>query len=157
MHTINHSLERAILDADGRYLDTQELHLIDQYVQSYEVRLQTYQQLRDNSEKLVMHALRRMSQAYPDLIQKYGQRCKYDMSEVLRYVALSILRDDEVFFKEQMISWLDTILVAHKRTAQCVNAYRYLQEAIAATFPAPSLNLIRPYLDITINALQSHA
>ncbi|MEB3337708.1 MAG: phycobilisome protein [Leptolyngbyaceae bacterium] len=157
MYTLNHTLEDNILEADGRYLDPQELFPLEQYLQGYTTRLATYQQLRDQSDKLVLYALRKLAQAHPDLIQHHGQRCKYDMTEVLRYIALSILRDDEVFFKEQMMSWLDTILLAYKRTNHCTIAYRYLQEAINAALPPANSTLTRPYLDIVLMSLQSHA
>lgn len=157
MNTLNHTLEQHILDAEGRYLNAQELSPLEHFIQSYTARLEAYQHLRDQSDKLVLQVLRKLAQTYPDLIQKHGQRCKYDMGEVLRYIALSILRDDEVFFKEQMMSWLDTILVAHNRTAHCATAYRYLQEAVNATLPATSSNFVRPYLDIVLLSLQSHA
>jgi hypothetical protein len=156
MNTLNQSLERTIATADGRYLSTQELYPLEQYVQTYTARLHAYQQLRDHSEKFVVYALRKLAQAYPDLIKQHGPRCKYDMSEVLRYIALSVLRDDEIFFKEQMMTWLDTILLAHRRTAQCVVGYRHLQEAIATTLPVQDANLIRPYLDCVIQSLQAH-
>ncbi|HEY9749913.1 MAG TPA: hypothetical protein V6C63_14605 [Allocoleopsis sp.] len=157
MHTLNHTLEKNILEADGRYLNAQELNPLEQYLQSYKVRLETYQQLRDQSDKLVLQALRKLAQAYPEIIQQHGQRCKYDMTEVLRYIAVSILRDDEVFFKEQMMSWLDTILLAHRKTSQCTIAYRALQEAINSSLSAVSSSLVRPYLDIVLQSLQSHA
>ncbi|XHX76871.1 MAG: phycobilisome protein [Stenomitos frigidus ULC029] len=157
MHTLNHNLEKSILEADGRYLGTHELSQLEHYAQSYAVRLQIYQQLRDNSEKFILYALRKLSQSYPDLIQQHGQRCKYDMTEVLRYVALSILRDDEVFFKEQMMAWLDTILLAHKRTAHCVIAYRYLQEAITTALSNDALAMTRPYFDLITQSLETHA
>jgi len=157
MHTLNHTLEKSVLEADGRYLNAQELSPLEQYAQSYTMRLHTYQQLRDRGEALVIHALRKLAQAYPELIQQHGQRCKYDMTEVLRYIALSILRDDEIFFKEQMMSWLDTILLAHQKTAHCMAAYRFLQEAIAAALPADAGTLTRPYFDLVTQSLQSHA
>lgn len=157
MQVINHTLARKILDADGRYLGTQELNTLEQYLQSYATRLEVYQQLRDQSNDLIGQALKRLGQAYPDLINKQGQRCQYDMSEVLRYAALSILRDDETFFKEQMVSWLDTILMAHKKHAHCASAYRYLQDAINAALPPSSSSLVRPYLEGVILSLQSHA
>lgn len=157
MHTLNQQLERKILEADGRYLDARGLEPLEHYLQSYTSRLDTYQQLRDQSDKLVLQSLKQLAQSHPDIIKQHGQRCKYDMSEVVRYIALSILRDDEVFFKEQMMSWLDTILLAHKRTAHCSTAYRYLQDAINAHLPASSGTLIRPYMDIVITALESHA
>lgn len=157
MHTLNHSLEKNILEADGRYLSSQELNPLEQYLQSYKVRVETYQQLRDHSDKLVLQALRKLAQAYPEIIQQHGQRCKYDMTEVLRYMAVSILRDDEVFFKEQMMSWLDTILLAHRKTSHCTIAYRALQEAVASSLSPASASLVRPYLDIVLQSLQSHA
>ncbi|PSB25055.1 phycobilisome protein [Stenomitos frigidus] len=157
MHTLNHSLEKSVLEADGRYLSAQELSPLEQYTQSYAVRLHTYQQLRDHSDALIVQALRKLAQTYPELIQQHGSRCKYDMTEVLRYVALSILRDDETFFKEQMMSWLDTILLAHKKTAHCMMAYRFLQEAIATALPAENFALTRSYLNIVTQSLQAHA
>jgi hypothetical protein len=157
MRTLNRILEKKILEADGRYLDAQGLKPLEQYLQSYTTRLETYHHLRDYSQKLVLQALRKLAQVYPEVIQKHGQRCQYDMTEVLRYVALSVLRDDEIFFREQVMVWLDTILVAHKKNAQCMVAYRYLQETIDTTLPAPSSSLVCPYLDSVITSLRSHA
>lgn len=157
MRTLNYTLDKCVLEADGRYLETQELQMLEQYVQSYGVRLETYQYLREHNEKLIVMALRNLAMSYPDVIQKYGSHCKRDMTEVLRYVAIAILRDDETFFKDQMMVWLDTILLAHKRQAQCGQAYRNLQEAITKTSPVSVADLVRPYLDLISRSLQSHA
>ncbi|HEY9647710.1 MAG TPA: hypothetical protein V6C88_15145 [Chroococcidiopsis sp.] len=157
MHALNHTLDQKVLDADGRYLNTQELNALEQYAQSYVNRMEAYQQLRDRSRDLVTQALTKLGQAHIELMQKHKARCEYDMSETLRYVALSILRDDEVFFKEQMMSWLDTILLAHKRHDQCATAYRYLLDAINADLPSTTSALARPYFDGIILTLQSHA
>jgi hypothetical protein len=156
MHTLNYALEAKVLEADGSYLDFQGLQSFEHYVQSYTARLETYHNLRDRSPALIVQALRKFAQTHLDLIQKHGQRCQYDMTEVLRYIALSILRDDQAFFKEQVLSWLDSILVAHKKNSYCPIAYRYLQDAIDANFPASNSSLIRPYLDAVITTLQSH-
>jgi hypothetical protein len=157
MYGLNHTLEKNVAAADGCYLDAQSLRPLEQYLQSYTARLHAYEQLRDGSEQLILQSLRKLSQAYPELVQQHGPRCKYDMTEVLRYLALAVLRDDDIFFKETMVSWLDTVLLAHKKTAHCVAAYRHLQEAIATTLPASDAMLVRPYLDLVIQALQSHA
>lgn len=157
MHTLNHTLEQNFLQADGRYLNVQELYPLEQYVQSYATRVETYRQISEHSEKLLMQALRELAQAYPDLFQKHGARCKYDMSEVLRYIALAILRDDEIFFKETLMAWLDTILLAYHRTTQCISAYRFLQDSVNKMLPVACSNLMRPYMELVLNTLQSHA
>lgn len=154
MQPLNHTLDKNIVEADGRYLNTQELESLERYYESYRTRLDAYQHLRDRGDRLVIAALQKLAQTYPELIQQHGPRCKYDMSEVLRYIAVSVLRDDELFFKEQMMVWLDTILLAHKRNTHCGLAYRYLQEAIVVALPAPVSNLVRPYLDGVIQSLQ---
>jgi hypothetical protein len=157
MHTLNHTLEKKIVQADGGYLDAQGMRSFEHYVQSYPVRLEAYQLLRDRSAALIIQSLKRLAQSYPELVQKHGPRCQYDMTEVVRYVALSILRDDETFFKEQMMSWLDTILLAHKRQSHCTIAYRFLQDAVNAGFSPTSSTLVYPYLDCVITTLQAHA
>jgi hypothetical protein len=154
MHTLNHTLENNFLEADGRYLSIQELEPLERYCQSYRMRMEAYQLLSDRSERLVMTSLQKLAQTYPELIQQHGPRCKYDMTEVVRYIAVAVLRDDELFFKEQMMVWLDTILLAHKRNEHCGLAYRYLQEAIATTIPAPAASLIHPYVETVIQSLQ---
>jgi hypothetical protein len=154
MQALNHILTQNILEADGRYLSTQELAPLERYYEGYQRRLEAYQHLRDRGDRLVIAALQKLAQTYPDLIRQHGPRCKYDMSEVLRYIALSVLRDDELFFKEQMMVWLDTILQAHKRNTHCGLAYRYLLETIVATLPAPVSNLVHPYLEGVIQSLQ---
>lgn len=157
MHTLNHTLEKQVIAADGSYLDGQALRSFEQFVQSYSMRLAAYQDLRDKNQNLVLQALRKLAQSHPEVIQKHGQRCQYDMSEVLRYIALSILRDDEVFFKEQMMAWLDTILLAYKRNDHCMTAYRHLLDAVNASLPPAHSTLVRPYLDYVVTVLQSHA
>lgn len=157
MHALNHTLERILLQADGRYLNIQELEVVERYVQTYATRLQTYEQLREHGDKLVVAALRKLMQVQPELVQQHGPRCKYDLTEVLRYIALAVLRDDETFFREQLLFWLDTVLLAHGRTENCVIVYRSLKDAVAKALPAANAQLIHPYLDSVIQSLGSHA
>ncbi len=104
-----------------------------------------------------MQALTHLFKAYPDLLQNHKQRCVYDMSETLRYIALSILRDDEVFFMEALMSWLDTILLAYKKTGPCAIAYRHLQDAVEQHLSGNTASLVRPYLERVRQGLEAHA
>jgi len=156
MHTLNHEMDECFLNADGAYLDSRGLQVLEQYAESYAARLEAYNALREHSTDMVNAALDKMAQQNPEVIQKHRPRCLYDMTQVLRYIALSILRNDEIFFKEMMMSWLDTVLLAYKRNEHCATSYRFLQEIIDARMPASS-SMVRPYLDVVILALQSHA
>jgi Phycobilisome protein len=157
MHTFNHTLEKSFLQADGRYLTPQEMRSIEQFLQSYASRLNVYQVLRDNNAAFVEQALKKMGQEYPDLMQKHAPRCQYDMAETLRYISLAVLRDDEIFFKEQVMAWLDSILLAYKRHNHCAVGYRHLQDVVTAKLPTTGASVVRPYFELVINSLQSHA
>ena len=157
MYTLNHTLEKNVIEADGRYLNAKELTALEQYAQGYASRLTAYQEVRDNSKQLVVQALTHLFKAYPDLLQNHKQRCVYDMSETLRYIALSILRDDEVFFMEALMSWLDTILLAYKKTGPCAIAYRHLQDAVEQHLTGSTVSLVRPYLERVRQGLEAHA
>lgn len=156
MRTINHILEKQFLQAEGQYLDAQGLKNIERYVQTYATRLETYQNLREHNSSLVLQTLKRLGDSYPKLIGTHGQRCKYDMESVLRYIALSILRDDETFFTEEIVSWLDTILTSYKRHGHCATAYQILLQSIEADMPSANVTLIRPYIETVVLTLQSH-
>ncbi len=153
MHVLNYTLA----EADGRYLSSQELLPIEQYIETFDHRLLAYQALREGTEPLVTETLSGLSKIYPDLVKQHGPRCQSGMSDVLRYIALSMLRDDEEFFKEQIMTWLDTILVAMRHNRQCAKAYRLLQVTIAQHLSEKSIALVSPYLDLVIQTLESHA
>jgi Phycobilisome protein len=157
METLNRAIYNNLLDADGRYWDNQELDVLEQYVQSFADRATAYEHLREKGDALVVIALRKLAQVQPELVQRHGAFCKADMTAVLRYAALSMLRDDEVFFKEKVLIWLDTVLLAHRHNAHAVIAYQNLLSAIAANLPESTTKLVRPYLNLVVEIFQSHA
>jgi hypothetical protein len=157
MYAINNELAQKCIDAEGRYLDSMEMKPFESFINTYQTRLKTYQEISQKSEELVMSALKKWSLKYPDLAQKKGKRCHYDMTQTLRYAALSVLRDDELFFQEVLTIWLDTILVAHHKHHACAEAYTQLSHEISDHLSPECAQLMRPYLDGVIQLFDSHA
>lgn len=153
MSTLNSMLEDLANQSEGRYLTQTELQPVQRYLKSFSVRVQTYNLLRERADKMVQLALRKFLTLNPEVMQKHGKRCQYDMSEVIRYIALSILRDDEKFFKESLFFWQANILTAYRQNHNCVVAYRCLQEIINDQIPAPAKQLINPYIDMVLELL----
>lgn len=156
MYAVNRTIEKVVLAADSRYLASNELSLLENYFQSYRNRMMVYQEMRDKNKMLLEKSLDRFFLDYPDFLEKHRKRCIYDMSETLRYIALSILKDDQNFFKERLMIWFDSILLAYNKTAPCAIAYRYLQEVIKENLSPNSARLIKPYLDQVCDSLESH-
>ncbi len=153
MRSINSLLEDLANQSEGRYLTATELHPVQRYLKSFSTRLQTYNLLRDRADKLVQQALKKFLVLEPEVMQKHGKRCQYDMAQVLRYIALSVLRDDEKFFKENLFFWQANILAAYRQNDACLVAYRCLQEVLSEHLPAAAYQLTDPYIEIVLQTL----
>lgn len=157
MPALNHKLQQILLDADGRYLSSEELRPFEDYVKTYENRLSTYQVLSKYSNEFVLSALKQFARLHPDIIKKSGKRCHYDMTQVLRHIALCILIDDEIIFRETMMIWLDTMIRAHRKQEACYKAYQFLQDAMNHRLPESSRQLVAPYTALVLESFQPYS
>jgi hypothetical protein len=151
MFTITRTLEDKALELERAYLKDSDLYSLEQYASSFSERLKAYELIRDNADNIVLNALKLLARDYPALVKKQGDRCKYDMTEVLRYMALSMLRNDEQYFRDQMTDWLGTIISSYQVTTECSMAYHKVYEVISSMLPAKCAALIKPYTDIAIS------
>ncbi|AFY70255.1 Phycocyanin [Thalassoporum mexicanum PCC 7367] len=154
MFAITRSVEDKIAALECAYLKDSDLFSLEQYATGFAERLKTYEMLRDHADQIANGALELLARDYPALMQKRGDRCKYDIHEVLRYMASSILRNDEHYFRDQMVDWLNTILVSYQVTTECAAAYSHLYEVISQVLPAKCAALAKPYTDMVVGTLR---
>ncbi len=153
MLTMNRTLDEKLADIDHVYLTDSDLVNLERFANSFSVRVKTYNLLRDRADEITIKALKLLAQQYPELVQKQLQRCKYDMSNVMRYTSLSILRDDELFFREALMDWLANIINSYQIAKECSAAYRLMQSVVDEMLPAECASLVKPYSDMAIAAL----
>ncbi|MFN5856975.1 MAG: phycocyanin [Pseudanabaenaceae cyanobacterium] len=147
MLTIHRTLEEKSVEADRVYLANNDIYQLERFAKGFSLRVKTYNLLRDHADEIVLRSLKLLAHQYPALLQKQAARCKYDMSNVLRYISASILRDDELFFQDQMMDWLSTILYSYQVLQECSVAYHLMQEVVDKMLPAESAALVKPYTD----------
>ncbi|WP_449419897.1 globin family protein [Phormidium nigroviride] len=157
MPGINVAWETVINQSEGRYLNSTELQAMQRYVQTFSVRSKTYELLREKSDSLVTQAMKKFMLVHPDIVQKHSQRCIYDMKMTICITALAILRDDQQFFKECLSLWLANILEAHQKNLPCLKAYCCLEEILKEQLPTAASQLVLPYIDIVLQALDKPA
>ena len=153
MLTMNRTLDEKLADIDHVYLTDSDLVNLERFANSFSVRVKTYNLLRDRADEITIKSLQLLAQQYPELVQKQLQRCKYDMSNVMRYTSLSILRDDELFFREALMDWLANIINSYQIAKECSAAYRLMQSVVDEMLPAECASLVKPYSDMAIAAL----
>lgn len=153
---MNKALIESIQASDGRYLSDVELRPLAQFVASYETRFTTYAALKDNVENLVLRTLRRLVQTpHRKVITDHGSKCQRDMTYTLQCVAQAILLDDAKGFMEDYVLWMQNITRALHKESSAIDAYRVLQQEVAATFSAEGALLINGYLDQLIQAFET--
>jgi hypothetical protein len=153
MLTMNRTLDEKVGDIDRVYLNDTELLNLERFANSFSVRVRTYNLLRDRADEITIKTLKLLAQQYPELVQKQLQRCKYDMSNVIRYTSLSVLRDDELFFREALMDWLANIINSYQIAKECSTAYRLMQSVVDEMFPPECAALVKPYSDMAISTL----
>lgn len=152
MLTMNRTLDEKLSTVDNVYLTDSDLFSLERFANSFSVRVKTYNLLRDRSDETTIQALKLLSQQYPELVQKQLQRCKYDMSQLIRYMSLGILRDDEIFFRESLLDWHTNIIHSYNISTECSTAYSLLKAVLEKVLPSDSFALIKPYLELSVSA-----
>ncbi len=155
MLTMNRTLDEKIGFVDHVYLTDTDLFNLERFANSFSIRVKTYNLLRDRTDEITIQTLKLLSQQYPELVQKQLQRCKYDMSNMIRYTSLSILRDDELFFRETLMDWLANIINSYQVAKECSTAYRLFQTVVDQMLPPECAALIKPYSEMAIATLDN--
>ena len=154
MLAINCALDQKVEGIDRAYLTDEDLLNVEKFVSGFPLRVKTYNLLRDQSDELVVRSISLLAQQYPELVQKSSRVCKYDMSINLRYLALSILRDDETFFRESLTEWHANIIHSYGISKEVTVAYCLLRDLTKKIAPPECFSLINPYFEVTISAFQ---
>ncbi len=150
---MNKIIESHLSNLDGRYLGDEELQVFEDYLASHQIRLNIYTFLQEKSNDLILDVLREMTRSHRQVIQEHGEKCRRDMGYVLQFAAVSILRNDEAFFTEHLVLWMQNIMVALKKEQQSAKAYRLLQQAVERQLPSEEAELVNHYLNLFIEAL----
>ncbi|MBD2101162.1 phycobilisome protein [Leptolyngbya sp. FACHB-261] len=159
MSVFTKEFKTTIQGADGRYLNADELVSLEAYLSSFALRMQTHQLLQEQESLIVERVMARYLRQDPKLDARFGagagEKCIQDMTEVLRYSAVALLRNDEEYLRENLLFWLQTIMRALEKQDTCNLAYGLLQEVITETLPADSARLANQYISIAHEMLGS--
>lgn len=150
-------LKHLSLEVDGRYATDAELQFMTDYVQSFHLRLQTYQKLQELEPMLVQQTYARMRSLDSTLFthgkEDISAKWKRDTIRVLRYVAVAILMDDPDTLRERFLLWFQTVMRAFRAERSCNVTYQVLQDVVKQYLTPPQAGLICPILELTRRSL----
>jgi len=135
-----------IEQAQERYLKSDELVLLDDYVKSLPERLTLYKLLRDREI---------------EILQKVADRAETELSKtdtaeiesgiknlilVMRYCAMGMLLNDENFLKQRLLRWLEQIMALKEMRQINDVLYKLLNQILRQELSTHQLSLIQPLI-----------
>ncbi|AFY68632.1 Phycocyanin [Thalassoporum mexicanum PCC 7367] len=150
-------LRQLTVDAEGRYATDDELTFLKGYIHSYELRINTYNKLRELENAIVEQSYEKVRSQDPNVFNSSGTditaKWKADTRRVLRYSAVALLIDDTNRLKEHLLFWFQTVMQAFKAQRSCNVTYAVMQEVVKQSLTEQEAKLVCPLLELTRNAL----
>jgi hypothetical protein len=149
-----HPQIEAILDeAENRYLSSEELGLINQYVDSLPTRIETYRSLRDRELEIMQQVANQLQAAMPQEKTENLERSLKNALLLLRYCAMGMLFNDESFVRERLLNWLSVAMSFYNTQAIDTTLYRLLNQQLSQALPG-HISLLSPMLTMAQTTLQ---
>jgi hypothetical protein len=148
---MNTRLETIFSDAEGRYLQGAEERALLDYAESVPSRLAATKAVEAAEDTIIDETLAEIWSRHPDFEHKHPaakDRARRDITLVLRYAALAMLRNDETLLTERLLYWLATILAAQNMTTVVDTAYRTLALRTEANIAPEHTARMAPYLKL---------
>lgn len=150
-------LQQLAFAVDGRYANDSELQFIVDYVQTFDLRVQTYLKLQELESTLVQQAYIKMRSIDPALFNyndaDISNKWKQDTIRVLRYVAVTVLLNDSETLRQRFLLWFQTVMKAFGTQQSCDITYQVLQTVIKQHLALSQVNLVCPILELTRRTL----
>jgi hypothetical protein len=154
---MNRQIQDIFYAAEGRYLNSGEQATLREFAQTLEVRLAAMTEISGKESVIVERTVKEVLRAYPDLEQKHktaAQSGTRDMTLVLRYATLAMLRNDAQYLQDTLLTWMATILKGIGLAGHFVtDSYKMLERSALKELSPAAGKLLQPFLQLCIESL----
>ncbi|MGK7913034.1 MAG: phycobilisome protein [Synechococcus sp.] len=134
--------------AEESYLQDSDLQTFEMLIDGLEERLNLYEKLRDNEEKLVQRLALNLQEDYPTEPPRRLQLALQNHVLVMRYCAMAMLIDDPDFLKYRLLEWLTDVVAAHDLQEIQNSLDRSMVKRLKKLLSGSERELIEPYLKL---------
>ncbi|MGD1908291.1 MAG: hypothetical protein ACFB0C_20195 [Leptolyngbyaceae cyanobacterium] len=151
---MNPTLETLFDEPEKRYLQSDELNLLSQYVSSVPERIKVYRQLRDSEVQVMQPVADQLQQRFSKVPEAALKRSIQNGLLVLRYAAMAMLMDDPSFMTKRLQSWLPEMVAAYDTLAVDEALHQLLAQRLSSSLTGQQFALISPALEVTQQLLK---
>jgi len=139
---------RLSIDSDGRYAKDSELQFLEDYFDTVETRINTYEKIRDTADEIIPRMEVEKKEMDPTLFQLAGkdvtERCQSDLHRGLRYVATTVLFSDLNYLRENPLLWYRSIVHSFGFAREMDATYKLFPDVVKDYLSDEELNLALP-------------
>ncbi len=136
-------LEALLAEAENRYLKSEELKVLTEYVDSLPQRLETYRQLRDKEVEIMQAVVDQVPRYLPNQSVEAMERSVKNAMLMLRYCAMAMLINDENLVKERLVNWLSETLSLEESQELDKTLYKLLNQQLMKSLTPDQIKLIK--------------
>jgi hypothetical protein len=141
---MNTEIKELIERAQDRYLETEELDVLEDYIQSLPERIDLYKLLRDRELDIMQSVADRTEGELPQAATEDLERGIKNLILVIRYCAMGVLLNDEDFIKVRLLKWLEQIVSQFDMRSLNETLYKSLNQVLKEELSAEQLSLLQP-------------
>ena len=149
---MNTEIKSIFSEAEGRYLEDQEAAVLNRYASTLSGRLEAMEAVRSKEKAIVEETVEAVWRKHPEVETKWSnarQTTIRDITLVLRYCTMAMVRDDMEFLRDKLLYWMRSILQAFQMGPILDTAYRALPRRVEAHLSPGYVKLLAPYLKET--------
>lgn len=147
---MNGDIRGMLSDAEGRYLEPTEQSMLKEFAESLDTRLETMRAIQAKEGEMVEPAVQAVIEHHPEAAERLDQledKTRRDVTLVLRYCTMAMVRDDMSFLEDKLLHWFRTIIQAYEMTDFADTAYSKLLATADNGLEDEHYKIIRPYLE----------
>ena len=152
-------ITKLTIEADGRYASDEELEFVQDYLDSVDLRINTYEKIRDKSEEVLDKTKASMEAKNPNIFVRgkkdLGAIWHRDVTIVLRCSVAAMLVNDLDWLRDSLLLWHRTIVTANKTNHISDATYSLMPEVMQEFLGNDEIELILPVLQLNQSILTS--
>lgn len=155
---MNEKIEALLANAEGRYLEATEQSVMTDFAFTLEQRLRAMRSIQQHEANVVKATMDALWEKYPDMKTRHVDGYKKgtrDLTLVLRYNALAMVRDSVEFLDQKLLFWFRTIISAFEMNEPLQFAYQQLSRELQNHLDGEDFKLVEPFISRTLEILAS--
>jgi len=140
-------LNELLVQAENRYLQTEELLGFKSYAETLAQRLKIYEFLRDREIVIFQPIADQIQTIFPQEKQERLEQILQQWILIFRHSAMAMLLNDSKYLQERVIDWLSGLVQAHNSQAIDTQVYQLLNARLNELLSSKALIFLQPFLE----------